>query len=45
MAPIDYFAWAISMLLGIVFISSLIILSRKPRFFSENEKKSSQSNK
>lgn len=45
MAPIDYFAWAISMLLGIVFIGSLATLSRKPKFFSESEKKSSQTNK
>ncbi|GLY09696.1 hypothetical protein [Bacillus badius] len=45
MEPIDYFAWIISIVLGVVFISSLAILSRKPRLFSENRKKSSEVNK
>ncbi|WP_176713607.1 hypothetical protein [Pseudobacillus wudalianchiensis] len=41
MAPIDYFAWTVSMLLGIGFVGSLATLSRRPKFFTKSEKKSS----
>jgi hypothetical protein len=41
MAPIELFAWTLSSILGISFIISLVVVSRKPRYIAEMEHKSS----
>ncbi|AZV43197.1 hypothetical protein [Peribacillus asahii] len=39
MASIELFAWVLSSLLGISFIISLIVVSRKPRYIVNKELK------
>jgi hypothetical protein len=39
MSPIEFFAWTLSSILGIGFIISLVVVSRKPRYIAEMEHK------
>lgn len=39
MSPIELFAWALSSILGIGFIISLVVVSRKPRYIAKMEHK------
>jgi hypothetical protein len=43
MTPIELFAWTLSSILGISFIISLVVVSRKPRYIAEMELKSPDS--
>jgi F0F1-type ATP synthase assembly protein I len=45
MLPIELFGWILSTLLTIGFISSLVVISRRPRLLSQSKhKRSSQMN-
>ncbi len=39
MSPIELFVWTLSSILGIGFIISLVVVSRKPRYIAEMEHK------
>jgi hypothetical protein len=39
MPPIELFAWTLSSILGISFIISLVVVSKKPRYITEMEHK------
>ncbi len=39
MLPIEFFTWTLSLILGIGFIISLIVVSKKPRHITKMEHK------